>query len=205
MRRVREQGFTLVELIVAVLITVVLSTMGYTALRQALDNRGIVDKQAQRLAAVQQAVRTIEQDIGSMAPRPVRDDASGGWQDAVVSTQAVPLQFTRGSWANPAGLPRAELQRVAYLLRDGKLVRQHLPVLDATVATIPVERVLLDDVDAFSLRYMDAGLTLTAPWPPPIIQRASPMERRRARPTAVEVTIKLKDYGTIVRLIEVPG
>lgn len=205
MTRAHERGFTLIELVVAVFITVVLSAMGYSALRQAMDNRGIVEQQATRLAQVQQAVRTIEQDIGAMVPRPVRDDASGGWQDSVISTQALPLVFTRASWANPAGLPRSELQRVAYLLRDGKLLRQHLPVLDATAATVPVERVLLDDVEAFSLRFMDAGLTLTSPWPTPIVQRASPSERRRARPAAVEVTIKLKDYGTITRLIEVPG
>jgi general secretion pathway protein J len=117
----------------------------------------------------------------------------------------MPLVFTRGSWANPSGLPRAELQRVAYLLREGKLVRQHLPVLDGATATLPVERVLLEDVQSFGLRYMDAGLTWQERWPTPLMQNSPPAERRRARPVAIEVTIKLKDYGTLVRIIEVPG
>ena len=55
------------------------------------------------------------------------------------------LTFTRGGWANPAGLPRTELQRVSYVQRADKLVRQHLLELDTTGAVNVQERELLDN------------------------------------------------------------
>lgn len=115
------------------------------------------------------------------------------------------ISFTRGGWANPAGLPRSELQRVGYLLRDGKLIRQHLPELDTTAAVNLEERELLDQVEDLRFRFMDGSMSWQVSWPTPIMQHSTPLELLRARPVAVEITLKLKDYGELVRIIEVAG
>ena len=117
----------------------------------------------------------------------------------------VQLSFTRGSWANPAGLPRSELQRVGYLVRSGKLIRQHMLVLDATSGNVPEERELLDQVELLHFRFLDESLAWSDSWPTPALQRQSPAVQMRARPIAVEVTLKLKDYGVLTRIIEVAG
>jgi general secretion pathway protein J len=198
-----QSGFTLVELLVALFITTILFAMGYGALSQALNSRKEVEEQAARLQAVQQALRIMEQDIELMQPRPVRDELGNGYRNAVVVSQSVPLTFTRGGWANPAGLPRSELQRVSYLLRDGKLIRRHLPVLDATAAVIYEERELLDQVVVLKFRYMDGGLVWQDTWPPPLPVPAQ--ELLRARPVAVEITLQLKDWGQLQRIVEIAG
>jgi len=115
------------------------------------------------------------------------------------------LSFTRGGWANPAGLPRSELQRVSYLVRDGRLIRQHQPVLDSTAATPAEERELLDRVEALSFRYMDESLAWSTTWPTPLMQRLPATALMRARPVAIEITLKLKDYGVLARIIEIAG
>jgi general secretion pathway protein J len=199
----RQSGFTLVELLVALFITTLLFAMGYGALSQALNNRKEVEEQAARLGAVQQALRVMEQDIELMQPRPVRDELGNGYQNAIVVSQSVPLTFTRGGWANPAGLPRSELQRVSYLLRDGKLIRRHLPVLDATAAVPYEERELLDQVVVLKFRYMGGGLVWQDSWPPPLPVPAQ--ELLRARPVAVEITLQLKDWGQLQRIVEIAG
>jgi len=224
------RGFTLIELIVAVMITTILFAMGYGALSQALTGRKEVEEQGMRLAALTQAFRVIEQDIELIQPRPVRDllgssyegavyvdpnsQLSGGTQvigsDESSGLSAAPngvvqLSFTRGGWANPAGLPRSELQRVSYLVRDGKLVRQHAPVLDATNAGNPEERELLDKVELLHFRFLDESQTWSDSWPSPALQRQLPTVQLRARPIAIEVTLKLKDYGVLTRIIEVAG
>jgi general secretion pathway protein J len=203
--RARQAAFTLVELLVALFITTILFAMGYGALSQALTNRKEVDEQAARLNAVQQALRVMEQDFELMQPRPVRDQLGNGFEAPLVVNQSVPLTMTRGGWANPAGLPRSELQRVSYLLRDGQLIRQHLPVLDATAAVPYEEQALLDQVEALSFRYMDGGLVWQTSWPPPAFLLGPPQELLRARPVAVEVTLELKDWGTLTRIFEVAG
>jgi general secretion pathway protein J len=118
--------------------------------------------------------------------------------------QSLPLlTFTRGGWANPAGLPRSELQRVSYLLRDNKLIRQHLPVMDTTAATTVVERELLDQVEAVSFEYMDESFAWSTSWPTPGMQMSTPQQLWRARPIAVKIVLSLKGAGVLTRIIEV--
>lgn len=223
------RGFTLLELLVALFISAILFAMGYGALTQALNHRQQVEQQAQRLLAVQKAIHTLEQDFELMQPRSVRDVIGGAYLAPLVynpnaltsqvdaasdapgtvrtaTQQALSLmQFTRGGWANPAGVPRSELQRVSYVLRDHKLVRQYLPVLDAD-STVPLtERVLLENVDALALRFMDGSLIWYPNWPTPITAGGSPQSLLWLRPVAIEVTLKLKDWGTLTRIIEVAG
>ena len=215
MRTRRESGFTLVELLVALFITSILFAMGYGSLSQALTNRKQVEEQSARLTALQQAFRVMEQDLELMQPRPQRDPLGNGYENPLVASQnalgsrpvadLALMSFTRGGWANPAGLPRSELQRVSYLVREGRLIRQHQPVLDDTAATPLEERELLEQVDALSFRYMDESLTWRDTWPTPTMQGLSAVELRRARPVAVEVTLKLKDYGVLTRIIEIVG
>lgn len=224
MGRHRPRGFTLIELLVAMFITAILFAMGYGALTQALTSRKEVQEQSARLSAVQQAMRVMEQDIELMQPRPARDPLGNGYEGPLVVSQNVLagadtagamsstvtqglalLSFTRGGWANPAGLPRSELQRVSYLVRDGKLIRQHLPVMDTTAATPVVERELLDQVTALSFRYMDESLVWSTSWPTPPLQGLPPQSLWRARPVAVEITLTLKDLGVLTRIIEVAG
>ncbi len=219
-----RRGFTLVELLVALFITAILFAMGYGALSQALNSRREVEEQGARLGALQQAMRVMEQDFELMQPRPARDLLGNGYEAPLVVSQnsqagaamtpassmagqqgPAMLTFTRGGWANPAGVPRAELQRVSYLLRDGKLVRQHLPTMDTTAATIVVERELLDGIEALSFRFMDESLTWSTSWPSAPMQTLPPSALLRARPVAVEITLKLKDLGVITRIVEVAG
>ena len=216
MRTHRNRGFTLIELLVALFITSILFAMGYSALSQALNSRREIEEQSARLTALQQTMRVMEQDLELMQPRPARDLLGNGYESPLVASQnaiggmagqqgAALLTFTRGGWANPAGVPRSELQRVSYLVRDGKLVRQHLPVLDTTAATAVVERELIDQVEALGFRFMDASLHWSATWPTSTLQSPSPAALLRSHPVAVEITLKLKDMGVLTRIVEVAG
>src|ERR1700734_2919988 len=230
----RQRGFTLIELLVALFITAVMFAFGYRALDQAFRSRHEVDEQSARLIAVQQAMRTLEQDVELLAPRPVRNLIGDGYLPAVSAAQnntigslgttlssgvsgfsgssssninaTTPLfTFTRGGWTNPAGIQRSELQRVSYSIEKGALIRQYYPVLDATEAVQPIKRTLLDHVKNFSLRFMDAGHNWQNGWPPITSGAEAITALPRLRPVAVEVTIELVGLGVLVRRIEVAG
>lgn len=201
-----HRGFTLIELLVALFITAIIFAMGYGAITQALNDREALKVRQDRLTSVQKTVGLLTQDFTQLVPRPVREQVGDGWQPAVRAeggaTQHL-VAFTRGGWANPAGIQRPTLQRVAYVLEDGMLRREHWSVLDATLASRIVRRDLLDRVDAVAFRFMDGARQWRTEWPP--IQPNDPNTTLRMRPIAVEVTLELEDWGRLVRIIEVGG
>jgi len=239
MRRAGAGGFTLIELMVAVLITAIIAVMGYSALNQASRNRTQLESQAARVLEVQRGLRVLEQDLELLAPRPVREPQGNGVLAALVAatsnsgsgtgstasasmsggagtgTTGTPsnlaqqslaiLSLTRGSWANPAGLQRTEEQRVNYLMENGTLVRYHLSVLDAAGEVPTVRRELIRDVDSIALRFMDAGHAWQSTWLNGQATGSGRQPQMRERPVAVEITLKLKDWGTIIRIVEVAG
>lgn len=202
----RARGFTLIELLVALFITAILFAMGYGAVNQAVNNREVLEEHQQRLLAVQTTMRIFAQDFGQLVPRPVRDAAGSAWEpvlQAAGTTQPL-VAFTRSGWANPAGVQRPALQRVAYFLEDGKLRREHWPVLDALLSTVPVRRELLSGVRSITFRYMDVSRQWRDQWPPQGLP-GIPNMHLRMRPIAVEVTLDLEDWGKIKRIFEVPS
>ena len=88
-------------------------------------------------------------------------------------------------------------------MRDGKLIRQHLPVMDTTAATTVVERELLDKVDALSFEYMDESFAWSHTWPTQGMMMSTPQELWRARPIAIRIVLSLKDTGVLTRIVEV--
>jgi len=207
-RRVR--GFTLLELLVALFIAALMFAMGYGAIQQGLNSHETLKAQQAHLLELQTAVRLLEQDFAQLAPRPVRqavgsEPAQPALQGGLPGTQPI-VALTRDGWANPAGLQRPGLQRVAYFLENGTLRREYWNVLDQTLASTTARRELLKHVKTFSIRYLDVSRQWQEQWPPATstVMVGSSLELMlRERPLAVEITLDTEDWGKIVRIIEI--
>jgi general secretion pathway protein J len=108
------------------------------------------------------------------------------------------VALTRDGWANPAGIQRPTLERVSYRFANGSLRRMHWTVLDGTEASLPVRRDLLTHVKSVNFRFMTDARQWVDQWP--VVGTTA----LRIRPFAVQITLVLEDWGTIVRVIEVP-
>jgi len=195
----RGNGFTLIEVLVAMAIFGVLSMLAYMTLGQTLANSEMLTERMDRLQAVQRTIRFLSNDFVQAAPRPVRRELGDSMSPAVFTSLGgeFSLEITHGGWGNPAGLPRGTLQRSAYRLEDDELVRYHWNVLDRTYANEPVANILLDNVESLLFRYLAADGEWSEVWPP----QAQP--NIRSRPRAVEIVLTLADEGEIHRLLEV--
>lgn len=204
MKRAGQRGFTLLEILIAVVIMVVMSVLAYRTVREARAGVEMSESHLDRLREVQKAVHLIVTDFRTAAPRPVREMLGDGSRAAVLrdlnSTNLVEL--SHAGWPNGAGNPRGTVQRVVYRLEDRTLVREHWDVTDATLSNTPVKRELLKEVEGIEIRYMNNGREWVAEWPP-LGSASEP--GGRMRPMAVEIVIKLADYGEIRRVVEVPG
>jgi len=202
MSRRSRNAFTLIEVLVALAIFGVLSVIAYMALGQTLSNADLLTDRMDRLKSIQRTIRYLDSDLMQAAPRPVRDVLGDGYVPAVRSSLAseFALEVTHGGWSNPAGLPRGTLQRSAYRLEDGELIRYHWRVLDRTINNEPIANVLLDGVDSILFRFLGSGDEETEQWPP--VNTPGPAGFR-LRPRAVEIVLTLADEGEIRRLVEI--
>jgi len=218
--RARAGGFTLLELLVAMFIAAIVFAMGYGAINQAAKTRVGLQEQQTKLLELQTAVRVIEQDFVQLAPRPIRQPVGNDFYPALMATAtstgssgsssslgssssvcaAAVVCLTRAGWANPTGLQRPGLQRVAYYFDKGTLRREYWNVLDPTQTSTTFKRDLLTHLKSVSLRfYSSAGWDTR--WP----RNQQISMELASRPVAVEVTLETEDWGKIVRLIELPG
>lgn len=156
--RVSARGFTLVEVMVALLIFSMLATAGVALLSFSVRAQAAANAKLDDLGALQRTLSILSADLAQASDRPVRD-AAGTPLPAFVgeaSGAATPmLRLARNGWTNLDASPRAGVQRVAYQLVDGSLQRLAWPRLDGA-APLPAAS-LLDKVAVLSLRYRYRG------------------------------------------------
>lgn len=154
-RPVPEAGFTLVELMVALLIFGLLSASGVALLAFGVDTRAAA---AQRTDALSAALRTralLTADLAQATPRLYRRE-DGSLSAAFRGSEAdLLLAFIRRGWANEDKAPRASLQRVEYRLIDRRLERVSYAHVDGSRRGTTA--VLLEGVQSLRLRYRIGG------------------------------------------------
>ena len=198
----RRRAFTLIEVLVALAVFSVLAALSYGALNRTLASADMLTERMDRLQAIQRTVRQLSQDFMQLAPRPVRSELAEGYNAALSTSfqSGFALELTSGGWSNPAVLPRSTLQRAAYRLDDDELVRYHWRVLDRTLSNLPIEVVLLDNVQSITFQFLQTNGEWTDQWPALNAQGPGGL---RQRPRAVQFVISLVDEGEIIRMIEV--
>lgn len=180
----------------------IVAYMAYGGFAAVIKQQDIVALNAARLRSVQFTIRQLDSDFRQLQPRPVREELGEGWRGALVADarETRPVEMTRAGWANPLGRSRPTLQRVAYDLDDGRLIRSYWPVVDRVLEEEPTETEILTGVTDFRLRFLDVNGEWLEQWPAPDAS-GDP----RLLPRAVEIVLELDDWGELVRLIEVAG
>jgi len=211
----KNKGFTLLELLVAMSIFALLSVMAYAGLDSVLNTRRVLEENMDRLSEIQKSILFISRDITQIVDRGIRDEY-GDFKPALLASSLnvgldTPIiEFTRSGYSNPLGAKRSHLQRTAYHLKDNVLYRDSWQVLDRAQDSRPYKARLCANVESIAFRYQDAKGEWHTQWPPVNSTSSTPTSGQgntfpAATPTllprAVEVSLKLSDWGTITRLL----
>ncbi len=192
-------GVTLLEMLVALGVFAVIGVLSAQILGQMANINERTRARADRLVDLQRAVEIVRRDVQQLAHRYVRDEL-GDPAPVIDLNQVDLLHFTRRGWANGRGLPRSELQRVAYRLEGDRLYRLFWPVLDRAGDTVPVEQLLLGGVETVEVSAIDVSGDRHGHWPIAGESAGDP-ERELA---ALEVRLVVPPWGEIERLWTVP-
>lgn len=191
----KERGFTLVELLVALFIFGILAASGVALLSFSVRAQASADGKLDEVASLRRVGALMTGDLGQAVPRIGRDALGArvaAFQGQSGSDGGAPLMtFTRAGLSNGADAPRSSLQRVEYRLAEGRLERIAYAMLDGSEARPPA--VLLEGVSAVRMLYRKDGDWLDR-WAE---------TRADALPRAVDMVVTLD--GTEVRQVFVVG
>ena len=208
----RNRGFTLVEVLVAIAIFTVVGILAMGGYNELVGQTERTRANMQRIRALQMTMLRLSQDFAELEPRPIREALNSELQDCLIADarNEYVVQLTRAGWSNPAGIQRSTLQRVGYRIDKDTLIRDHWQVLDRTLNDQPVSVPMIDKVRSLQLRFMDVQQVWHDQWPATnriVVSQTGNSDGSGAdeRPIAVEITLELEDWGKIVRLVEVSG
>ncbi len=199
-----QYGFTLLEMIVAIALFAIISTVTFSALKITLDSREQTEKQLGRLQELQMTFTLIGRDLRQIVDRPIRG-LYGGEEGPLLGGST--LEFTRSGWRNPARHQRSHLQRIGYGVIEGDLARLSWWVLDRSESSESISVTLLHDVQTLEVRFLDSAQEWQTAWPASSSTGVSSpgTPPPPALPRAIEVTLELEDWGRITRLFRVAG
>jgi general secretion pathway protein J len=190
----RQNGFTLVELLVSLFIFGMLSAAGVALLSFSVRAQEAADARLGDLADFRRAGALLTGDLAQAAPRLARDGAGSArpaFEGRSGEQSGVALVFVRRGWENLDEAPRASLQRVEYSVAGGRLERRVYPRLDGA-APLPATT-MVDGVRRIRLRYRDGEGNWRERWDP---------SKATELPRAVELVMDARGSGTTRQLFQ---
>ncbi len=184
------RGFTLIELMTALLVLSLLALMSYRGLGAVLDAREQVKLETDKWRRVAAFFARFERDVELAAPRPVRTatGAAPAWLGTPAATAAASLEFSR--FASTEGVDTT--RRIAYRLNEKHEIELWLwPGLDVAPNALPTRYPVLAGVKIFELQYLNPALAWVDAWP------TSPAD---LIPRAVRLRIVLASNEEIMRV-----
>jgi general secretion pathway protein J len=158
------RGFTLIEVMTALLVLSLLALMSYRGLGAVLDAREHVKLETDKWQHVAAFFARFERDVELAAPRSVRtaNGPAPAWLGARAEATKASLEFSR--FASTEGIDTA--RRIGYRLNENNEIELWLwPGLDVAPDREPARYPVLAGVKTFELQYLDPSLVWVDIWP----------------------------------------
>lgn len=193
-----QSGFTLIEVVVAMLLLAVMSVMAYQGLEQVLAANSRSLDRMQSEAALQRTWQIITQDIIHLRARSIRDSRGGLEPAYFTRNDEFLVSFSRGGGPmlpyNPSGM-----QRITYGIdKQDRLIRLAAPATALPEEEVLYQQVLLEGVKEVRFLQLNSSNDFEPNWPP-LNEDLSP----EYLPRMVQVHILMQDGTETHR--EIPG
>lgn len=159
----KADGFTLIEILIALSVFAILATLSTSALYYAFQTKDRLSKMNDGLNQLQLSLGLMERDFLQVIKRDVRGNEMHIFSFFIGETNYV--EFTRAGFSNPAMLERrSTLKRVAYLCESNKLIRRVWDSLDTPSRKKYQDKILLDNLVSCEFNYYSPNLERLKNW-----------------------------------------
>ncbi len=193
---IKDDGFTLVELMVALVIFALIATTSATFLFQTLGSKQQLEDRTDAIGKLRVARTLLKMDLLQLSSRPVRgrygDSAGASFHGGDARLGEPYLSLVRDGADNPdALLTRSTLEQVSYVIKGTSLVRRTSARLDPASNTPVQEKILLTGVKSASIRFL-----MNHEW----TNWLEPEGAASVFPAAVSLTLDLEDIGPVEQI-----
>ncbi|NKB97843.1 MAG: type II secretion system protein GspJ [Pseudomonadales bacterium] len=190
-------GFTLIEILVALVVFSIIGLVSSQLLSQTIRSNEILYDRGSYLSEMHRAMQVLQRDAMQISSRGIRDQYGDRLENLIIGTDGA-IEFSRNGWRNPLRLPRAEVQRVGYLVQDNKLLRAYWPVLDRAQDTEPAYQTILENIERAEFYALDNFGNEYTYWPQPGLPPDIKL-------VGLIVRVELATFGVIERIWEIPN
>lgn len=196
-----NQGYTLLEVLVALTVFAILATITASAMYHAFNTRERVNIQANQLNIIQVAMTLFTRDTEQIVERGIVSNDFHQYPPFIGKTKY--LEFTRGGSTNPSAVMRkSTLKRVAYICSGKKLIRRSWENLDAPIRKNYQDKILLNNLEQCSFAYLNMHRHALPEWRVYAVEDAQKME---TLPLALQMSLTLSGWGSMSLLFVIPG
>lgn len=196
-----QQGFTLIEILIALVIFTIIAMTTSSVLYYAFTTRSRVNAEAETLSQLQFAISIIQQETLQILDRKIRGNEMRLFP-AFIGQEAF-LEFTRDGVSNPNSQEkRSTLKRIALLCQNDTLIQRSWEQLDPIDRNHFEEKVLINGLKRCHFNYLNKNLQVLSEWRE---QTQDETNQQGLFPKAIQVNLTLKNWGEINLLFIIPG
>ena len=192
-------GFTLLEILIALMIFAIIAAMTSSAIYYAFNIRERINIQSELLGNIQMVLTLLEKDIKQVISRSVSNNNIN--YPAFIGRIDY-IEFTRDGLFISSNNKNTHLQRIAFKCNHNKLIRRSWTTLDTPKRDSFIDQIMLENVKKCQFSFLDTKLQIIKFWPK---KTTTKIQSTEVLPKAIKFDLSLPKFGDASLLFILPA